>query len=85
MYGKENIVREGGKNSNIHKRSQNDERSDPEMSTAVFCSVFARGRTEEGKTKHTQKNKGLDDFDITFCDVFIRVILLYFHHMYSKS
>jgi hypothetical protein len=51
MYGKENI-REGGA-----------KRSDPEMSTtAVFRSVFPIGRTEEGKTK----NKGLDDFHITF-------------------
>jgi hypothetical protein len=51
MYGKENLSEGGAK------------RSDPEMSTtAVFRSVFAKGRTEERNTK----NKGLDDFHITF-------------------
>lgn len=64
--------RRGGKTVTYTKEP--NERSDPEMSTAVCVSfLFARGRKKE---KRETTKKGLDDFDITFCDVFIRVIVL---------
>jgi hypothetical protein len=55
-YVRKREYKRRGDNSNIHKRSQNDERSDPEMSTAVFRSVFARGRTQ---AKEKQKIRDL--------------------------